>query len=83
MKILIYKLKKKIINKIRKKINKNFPEDLIIYIDPDYKYISLYLHKIIVIINIIINRVIVENKEFKFSIYSERYNLFNDIQKEF
>ena len=75
--------KEKIISKIRKKINKNFPEELIIYIDPDYKYISLYLHKIIVIINIIINRVIVENKEFKFSIYSERYNLFNDIQKEF
>ena len=74
--------KEKIINKIRKKINNNFPEDFIIYIDQDYKYISLYLHKMIIIINIIINRVLDNNYEFKFSIYSDRFNLLNEIREE-
>ena len=74
--------KEKIINKIRKKINKNFPEDYIIYIDQDYKYISLYLHKMLMIINIIINRVLGKNNEFKFSIYSDRFNLLNEIREE-
>ena len=74
--------KEKIINKIRKKINNNFPEDFIIYIDQDYKYISLYLHKMIIIINIIINRVLDNNYEFKFSIYSDRFNLLKEIRNE-
>ena len=76
------KNKEKIINKIRKKINNNFPEDYIIYIDQDYKYISLYLHKMLMIINIIISRVTDKNNEFNFSIYSDRFNLLNEIRDE-
>ena len=36
----------------------------------------------IIIINIIINRVLDNNYEFKFSIYSDRFNLLKEIRNE-